>query len=216
MRIRFNKNALNNLKDSQYCYFNDSIKNNIKFNNHNPIYLEIGCGKGDFILNNALNNPKINYIGLEKNSTILNKALIKIQKNNLQNVKFINCDAKDLLNVLGTNCIDKIYLNFSDPWPKKRHIKRRLTNPVFLDLYKQILKPNSMIEFKTDNDMLYNYTLNEVLLEHKDKYKVIYYTNDLYSNLNNKYNVNNIASEYEKKFCLINKNINKIIFSFII
>ena len=217
MRLRNDKNAINILLDNQKWYLHEpkQISNSI-FNNNQKIELEIGMGKGNFIINKALQNPKINYIGLEKNLVICSKAIKKIIKSesDLNNLKIINIDAKNLNLIFACNSIDKIYLNFSDPWPKKRHIKNRLTNPSFLKIYKQIIKKDGWIEFKTDNDDLFKYTL-EVLKENKDWCEIIYYTTDLYSNLDNEYNFNNIATEYEIKFHNLNKNINKIIFKFI-
>lgn len=217
MRLRNDKNAINILLDNQKWYLHEpkQIINSI-FNNNQKIELEIGMGKGNFIINKALQNPKINYIGLEKNLVICSKAIKKIIKTecDLNNLKIINIDAKILNLIFACNSIDKIYLNFSDPWPKKRHIKNRLTNPSFLKKYQQIIKKDGWIEFKTDNDDLFKYTL-EVLKENKDWCEIIYYTTDLYSNLDNEYNFNNIATEYEIKFHNLNKNINKIIFKFI-
>lgn len=217
MRLRNDKNAINILLDNQKWYLHEPnrIDNNI-FNNNQKIELEIGMGKGNFIINKALQNPEINYVGLEKNLVICSKAIKKIIKSesDLNNLKIINIDAKNLNTIFTYNSIDKIYLNFSDPWPKKRHIKNRLTNPSFLKIYKQILRNNGWIEFKTDNDDLFKYTL-EVLKENNDWCEIIYYTTDLYSNLDNEYNLNNIATEYEMKFHNLNKNINKIIFKFI-
>lgn len=217
MRLRNDKNAINILLENQKWYLHEpkQISNSI-FNNNQKIELEIGMGKGNFIINKALQNPKINYIGLEKNLVICSKAIKKIikSKSDLNNLKIINIDAKNLNLIFACNSIDKIYLNFSDPWPKKRHIKNRLTNPSFLKIYKQIIKKDGWIEFKTDNDDLFKYTL-EVLKENKDWCEIIYYTTDLYSNLDNEYNFNNIATEYEIKFHNLNKNINKIIFKFI-
>ncbi len=217
MRLRNDKNAINILLENQKWYLHEpkQISNSI-FNNNQKIELEIGMGKGNFIINKALQNPKINYIGLEKNLVICSKAIKKIIKSesDLNNLKIINIDAKNLNLIFACNPIDKIYLNFSDPWPKKRHIKNRLTNPSFLKIYKQIIKKDGWIEFKTDNDDLFKYTL-EVLKENKDWCEIIYYTTDLYSNLDNEYNFNNIATEYEIKFHNLNKNINKIIFKFI-
>jgi tRNA (guanine-N7-)-methyltransferase len=123
-------------------------------------------------------------------------------------------DASELENIFSESMINKIYLNFSDPWPKKRHEKNRLTNWKFLYIYQKILLPNKTIEFKTDNDLLYLYTLNDVILNSIDKINLIYNTENLYENIENKYNFDNVQTEYEKKFLNINKNINKIIYNF--
>lgn len=179
-----------------------------------PIYLEIGSGKGDFLITHALNNPNNFYIGIEKYSTVILKALKKIERNKLKlnNLVFVCTDAKDIDVKKFRNKVSKIYLNFSDPWPKKRHAKRRLTSSSFLELYKKILVKGGFVEFKTDNDDLYAYSL-ETLKSRKD-IKVLYKTNNLYKNLNNKFNKDNVQTEYEKKFVQLQKNINKLIWKY--
>lgn len=173
-----------------------------------PIYLEIGSGKGGFLIAQALNNPKNFYIGVEKYSTVILKALKKIDRANLiiNNLVFVCADVAKLN---WKHKISGLYLNFSDPWPKKRHAKRRLTSPSFLDLYKKILKSKALIEFKTDNSDLYQYTL-EVLLNRKDL-DICYKTRDLYKEITNTINKNNVQTEYEKKFVALKKKINKIV-----
>lgn len=220
MRLRFNKEAKSLIHQDQKYFVNTESLVGIDphtwfANTNNPIYLEIGMGKGNFVINNAFQNPNINYIGLEKFDTVLWKAIRKAQLTDLENLKMISFDAINLNQLFIPHVIDKIYLNFSDPWPKDRHQKRRLTHPVFLDLYKSILKKDGVIEFKTDNDGLFNWTINEVLLAHPDQYQIIYQTNDLYTHLDESYNVNNIPTEYETKFHNLGKNINKVIFKFI-
>lgn len=208
-RLRTNTNAPLLIKEFiNYCELNDLPLSK------KPIHIEIGSGKGDFLIELALKNPSIQYVGIEKYSTVILKALKKIKRNNLKlnNLYFCCIDAGEIdVNIL-RNKVSKLYLNFSDPWPKKRHAKRRLTSPAFLDFYKQILKPKSIIEFKTDNDGLYAYSL-EILQSRKD-IKIHYFTNDLYGDLNNKMNINNVQTEYEKKFVKMGKNINKIVFSY--
>ncbi len=218
MRLRNDKNAINILLANQQWYIHNplDIKHDPTYLNNHPNYLEIGMGKGQFIINNALSHPDINYIGLELNQVICSKAIKKIVATNqpLTNLKILNANALSITEFFNPESIDKIFLNFSDPWPKKRHTKNRLTNPRFLELYKVILKPEAVIELKTDNDGLYEYTM-EVLSENKDKYEIIYNTTDLYTDLNNPLNQNNIPTEYETRFHNQGKNINKIIFKFI-
>ncbi len=218
MRLRNDTNAINILLANQKWYVHDplSIKSDKGYLDSKPNYLEIGMGKGQFIINNALAYPDINYIGLELNRVICSKAIKKILATNepLDNLKILNANALVITEIFNPQSIDKIFLNFSDPWPKKRHTKNRLTNPRFLELYRVILKPDAVVELKTDNDGLYAYTM-EVLEENKDKYQLIYNTTDLYADLNNSLNANNIPTEYETRFHSEGKNINKIIFKFI-
>ncbi|MGL4950621.1 MAG: tRNA (guanosine(46)-N7)-methyltransferase TrmB [Mycoplasma sp.] len=183
------------------------------FNNSNPVYLEIGMGKGQFLIQHALNNPNINYIGIEKNTVICSKAIKKYLAlgEKLKNFKLLNMDANKLPECFAPNSISKIYLNFSDPWPKARHAKNRLTNIRFLNLYKEILISEGVIEQKTDNESLYTYSL-EVINEN-DSVLLLYTTNDLYRDIEHSQNLNNIPTEYETRFSQI-KNINKIIFKF--
>ena len=127
------------------------------FNNDNPIYLEIGMGKGKFLLEHAKTNPNINYIGLEKFDSVIVQAVEKIYPCNLNNILLLNVDAEELLDIFEENEINKIFLNFSDPWPKNRHEKRRLSHANFLNRYEVIL--NGDIEMKTDNRELFEFSL---------------------------------------------------------
>lgn len=218
MRLRKLHNAKEILNQNKNLFINNPKE--IKdwffiFNNKNKIYLEIGMGKGQFILQNAINNRDINYIGVELNETICAKAIKKINssENKIENIRILNFNAKELNEIFKQREISKIFLNFSDPWPKARHEKNRLTSNKFLDIYKNILTKDGIVEFKTDNDQLYEYS-KDVLLNRKD-IKIIYFTNNLYQELDNEFNKNNIATEYENKFVLQDKNINKIIFKFL-
>lgn len=130
---------------------------NTLFKNDNPIYLEIGMGKGKFLLEHAKNNPNINYIGLEKFDSVIVQAVEKIYPCNLNNILLLNVDAEELLDIFDENEISKIFLNFSDPWPKNRHEKRRLSHANFLNRYQKILKGD--IEMKTDNRELFEFSL---------------------------------------------------------
>lgn len=170
------------------------------FNNDNEIHLEIGMGKGDFIIGMARKYPNINFIGLEKYDSVIVRALEKIE--NLNNLRLIRMDALEIEEVFDKE-IDVLYLNFSDPWPKKRHENRRLTSLNFLKKYDNIFKGEKRIIQKTDNRKLfeysvmsyvdYNYKINEISLN--------LYEDDL---------ADNVATEYEKKFVAKGQNIYKI------
>ncbi|MEG2457688.1 MAG: tRNA (guanosine(46)-N7)-methyltransferase TrmB [Bacilli bacterium] len=168
------------------------------FNNNNSIYIEIGCGKGAFIIESAYANPNINYIAVDAYASVLLSVVKKLSNTNISNLKIICIDAKRLDEVFNKE-IDKIYLNFSDPWPKKRHYKRRLTSYVFLDIYDKIFKSTNVIEQKTDNDDLFDFSL--VSLSDYG-YEIIESDNDYLSD---------ICTEYELKFKNANKKINHLI-----
>lgn len=205
MRLRNVKGAKEKILSSRYIIDNpfDNINNwNKVFNNNNPIYIEIGMGKGKFIIENAINNPNINYIGIEKFDSVIVRAIEKVEEFDIPNLKFIRMDATRIDEVFNKE-IDKIYLNFSDPWPKDRHAKRRLTSYVFLEKYDKVFKNDKIIEMKTDNIDLFNYSLDS-LKEYG--YNIEYITNDLH-----KENVDNVMTEYEERFSKLNIKINKLI-----
>ena len=167
------------------------ITDNINFNNNNDIYIEIGMGKGNFILNNALNNPNIKYIGIEKYSSVASIAIKKMRDYKLDNLKVIISDVINLEELL-KHKVKVIYLNFSDPWPKKRHAKRRLTSENFLKLYDEFFKDKCTIILKTDNDDFFAYSLESL----KDYgYEIVELSYDLHST-----SIPNIMTEYEEKF----------------
>lgn len=188
MRLRNIKNADEIVNNSKYV-INEIDENTFK--NNNPIYLEIGMGKGDFIINNAIRNLNTNYIGIEKYKSVLVKAVQKLGDKEIDNLKIICMDAKEI-NVLNTK-IDLLYLNFSDPWPKKRHALRRLTSPIYLEKYENIFKDKKHIIMKTDNRKLFEYSIKSFT---DYEYKIEDICLDLY-----KENIeDNIPTEYEKKF----------------
>lgn len=205
MRLRNVKNKDNIMAMGRYYIDNPmdykGIWNNV-FSNNNPIYIEIGMGKGDFIVENAKNNPDINYIGIEKYDSVIVRTIQKSNELELDNLKLIRLDAIFLDKVFDKE-VDLIYLNFSDPWPKDRHEKRRLTSYNFLSIYDKIFKDRARIEMKTDNIDLFNYSLGS--LENYG-YDICYVTNDLH-----KENVYNVMTEYEKKFSSLGVKINKFI-----
>ena len=161
------------------------------FDNNNPIYIEIGMGKGNFIIENAKRYPDINFIGIEKYDSVIVRAIQKSNELELNNLKIVRMDAKKMEEVFDKE-IDTIYLNFSDPWPKDRHAKRRLTSPRFLARYDSIFKNKKHIIMKTDNIDLFNYSV-ESLKEYG--YNINDISNDLHS-----YKDNIITTEYEDKF----------------
>lgn len=193
MRIRKVKNK-DKMYDSNLIIFNpENYKNNWNkfFNNSNPIYLEIGMGKGNFIIENALRYPNINFIGLERFDDIIYKAFIKLESK-LPNLIFIKGDADNLLDYFSKE-INLLYLNFSDPWPKTRHAKRRLTHENFLKLYESVLIDNGEVHFKTDNRGLFEFSL--VSMSHYGM-KLNYVSLDLHAEMPE----DNVMTEYEEKF----------------
>lgn len=194
MRLRNVKDAKDIVSNSKYVINNpQEYKGSFSklFNNSNPISLEIGMGKGDFIINMAIKYPDINFIGLEKYQSIIVRAIQKLENLNLNNLKLICMDAKELNEVFAKE-IDTIYLNFSDPWPKKRHAKRRLTSDTFLPIYDSLFKKDKRIVQKTDNVGLFEYSI--VSLSNYG-----YVIKDISLDLHNT-SKENIMTEYEKKF----------------
>ena len=186
MRMRNPKNTDEILNSCNYFLTEDL------FNNDNDICLEIGMGKGNFLLGMCLNHPNINYIGVEKYSSVICSAIKKINEYELDNLKILNIDVMDIPEYLYGK-IKTIYLNFSDPWPKKRNTKRRLTSENFLKLYDNLFKGEKHIILKTDNDDFYEFS-KESLLSYG--YKIINETYDLH----NSDITDSPKTEYEEKF----------------
>lgn len=164
------------------------------FGNDHPIHIEVGMGKGQFIIEMAKRNPEINYIGIEKYSSVLVRAVEKLEDFEQNNLRLIRMDAENIEEVFDKDEVDRIYLNFSDPWPKDRHAKRRLTSTRFLERYNNILTPEGRVMFKTDNKDLFGFSLEQVeeagwILEN--------HTYDLH---HSEYNEENVMTEYEEKF----------------
>ena len=167
------------------------------FGNDRPVYLEIGMGKGRFLMNMAKEHPLVNFVGIERYSSVLLRALEKYdteEYKDLQNIRFLCMDATEIENVFNQGEIRKIYLNFSDPWPKARHARRRLTSRTFLDRYAKILPPGGNLEFKTDNTELFRFSLEEI--REKEGWRLDKYTYDLHRN--DEMNQGNIMTEYEE------------------
>lgn len=182
---------MRNPKDKEIVIANCDYFFNDNFDNDNPICLEIGMGKGQFILNMAINNPNINFIGVEKYSSVASVAIKKINEYKPSNLKILIGDIANIQDKL-SNKIDTIYLNFSDPWPKDRHAKRRLTSPKYLAIYDNLFKGKAHIIQKTDNDKLFSYSLEQFSL---NGYKINRVSYDLHSE-----DMSNVETEYEEKF----------------
>lgn len=179
------------------------------FGNKHPIRIEIGMGKGRFLLNMAKQNPGINFVGVERYSSVLLRAIEKYDTeefNELKNIRFVCMDARKIDEVFAPDEVDRIYLNFSDPWPKARHVKRRLTSVEFLERYENVLVPYGTVEFKTDNTELFNFSLEQVK---EAGWTLQSFTYDLHHN--EEMNKGNIMTEYEEKFSKKGNPINKMI-----
>ena len=174
------------------------------FGNEKPIRLEIGMGKGDFIIGIAKLNKDINFVGIEHFTTVCAIASKKINESeDADNIRVMCYDAENLEKIFAPKSLDAIYLNFSDPWPKKRHAKRRLTSPSFLAIYTKLLKDDGKIIMKTDNDGLFEYSVETIPT---CGYKLIECTTDYQFDENN-----DSMSEYERRFRSIGKNINRLV-----
>ena len=181
------------------------------FGNDHPIRIEVGMGKGQFILEQASRNPDVNFVGIEKYSTVLLKAIRKREQMELSNIYFLCEDARELAEIFGPGEVERIYLNFSDPWPKARHAKRRLTYRGRLQNYKKVLKLDGFIEFKTDNEGLFAFTLEEI---EACGYEMIEMSRDLHGEAQGVHGEKSrrFMTEYEEKFSGQGKNINFVRF----
>lgn len=198
MRLRHKPHAIPKMQESDYIIFeakDHKGKWQEIFKNENEIELEIGAGKGDFIVNKAERNPDVNYLALEMNTNAFVSACEKIEEEELTNVFGIVGKAEELLDMFEDNEISKIYLNFSTPWPKKRHNKRRLSHENFLKLYEKICKPEAELELKTDNEEFFDASL--LYMEDFDM-KILEVDRNLSED-------DSIVTEYERKFR--NKNM---------
>lgn len=185
---------------------------NQEFQNERPLHIEIGMGKGQFLLTLAAENPQINYVGIERYSSVLLRAVEKFQELEAEgkapaNIRFICMDANDLPTVFAPAEVSRIYLNFSDPWPKARHARRRLTSNEFFKLYDKVLTADGTVEFKTDNRPLFDFSVEEL------KTSELFVLDQLSYDLHNdsKMNQGNIMTEYEAKFSSMGNPICKLI-----
>jgi len=200
MRLRKVKNAEEVLNNSQDICIENPVELkgrwSFVFSSNNPIYLEIGSGKGQFISLSASLNSNINYIGMEKMTSVIVRAIEKVKALNLPNCMLLCKDGQDVCDYFNKGEIDRIYLNFSDPWPKKRHEKRRLTSLPFLNKYRAILNKDGLIIFKTDNYDFYLYPLLTLKEELNEDMK--------YGEMKEK---EDATSEFEDKFRKLGKPI---------
>ena len=198
MRLRNIPGARQTISESPWIVQDPaSVKGKWKerFGNDHPVHLEIGTGKGKFINRLAQENPEISYVGIEKYSSVLIRALDKLDESQITNLLFIRGDAELICEYFGEGEVDRIYLNFSDPWPKDRHAKRRLPSKEFLRRFAQILTEDGTIEFKTDNRELFDFAVDEV---EAGGFKILQITYDLHNDP--VMNEGNIMTEYEERF----------------
>ena len=210
MRLRNIPGSRETIAASEYVVHEDVMKEkrgkwNTVFGNDHPVYLEVGMGKGRFITELAALYPERNYIGIEKYSSVLVRALEKLEAQPLPNLRLIRMEAENLPDIFAPGEVTGIYLNFSDPWPKDRHTKRRLTSVPFLTLYWQILKPEGLVEFKTDNRPLFDFSLESV---EEAGWKLLSHTFDLHRSPMAE---GNVMTEYEEKFSALGNPICKLI-----
>lgn len=209
MRLRKKKNTPRRLEEYQDFFINLETEefegfSNI-FGNENPVHIEIGAGKGDFITTLAKENPNVNYLAFEKCADVIAIAATKAE--GIPNLRFANIDAELIDRVFPKGSVERIYLNFSDPWPKGRHRKKRLTHKTFLKKYQTILVPDGELHFKTDNVRLFRFSL----LETKEfGMKWLLLTFDLHS----EHPQGNIMTEYERRFSSMGYPIQKLIAKF--
>lgn len=209
MRLRNVKGSREEIQLSEYTVNEpEKYKGRWKefFGNDNPVYIEVGMGKGKFITEMAQLHPEINFIGIEKYSSVLIRAIEKRKELEINNLMFIRMDAENIEDVFEKNEVAGIYLNFSDPWPKDRHAKRRLTSRQFLARYDKILAGDGVIEFKTDNRDLFDFSLEEAP---EAGWEIIASTYDLHAD--EKMSEGNVMTEYEEKFSSKGNPIHKMI-----
>ena len=209
MRLRNIKGSRENIQASKYVvqeYREQKGKWRELFGNDHPIHIEIGMGKGRFLMDMATLHPEINYVGIEKYSSVLLRGIQKQEELQLPNVMFIRMEAEYITEVFAKDEVDRIYLNFSDPWPKDRHAKRRLEAREFLKRYNEILVPEGGVEFKTDNMDLFEFALEEV---EPAGWKLRQWTKDLHHDP--KMNAGNVMTEYEERFSSVGNPICKYV-----
>ncbi len=214
MRLRNIPGSREAIAESRYVIHEEEMREkkgrwNTVFDRAQPLYLEIGMGKGQFLTRLAQLHPDRNYVGIEKYSSVLVRALEKRGQNPaLTNLLFLRMEAEDLTDVFGPGEVSGIYLNFSDPWPKDRHAKRRLPGREFLTRYDQVLTPDGRVEFKTDNRTLFDFALEEA---HAAGWRLDACTFDLHHD--EIMLPGNVMTEYEERFSAQGNPICKLIIS---
>jgi tRNA (guanine-N7-)-methyltransferase len=214
MRLRNIRGAKDAISESPYVVQDPQARKGIwaaAFPKKQPLHIEVGMGKGRFLMDMAKLHPEINYIGIEMYDSVLLRALQKMDERaeageKPQNLMFMRVDARHLPDIFEKGEVDKIYLNFSDPWPKARHAKRRLTSREFLARYEKILAAQGCVEFKTDNRPLFEFSLEEVT---EAGWELLASTFDLHHD--EKLMEGNVMTEYEEKFSSMGNPICKLI-----
>lgn len=210
MRLRHKPYAKEKIEDHpQYVVIKDENTKGrwqSRFTQKQPLHVEIGCGKGRFIVEMAKRYPEINFIGIELQTSVIVTALEKQIEEKLPNLQFLQANANELESYFEVNEVDRIYLTFSDPWPKNRHEKRRLTYKDFLEIYKTILKKDGELHFKTDNQGLFEYSLVSF-----SQFKAV--LKEVYLDLH-KTDQENIMTEFEEKFSKKGNRICKAVLTF--
>ncbi len=213
MRLRNVPQAAGAIEASPYCITDPRLLKGqwtSLFNNENPIHLEIGTGKGQFLMQLAAQNPDINYLGIERADSVIYRAVQKLESDPIPNLFFVCAWADYIEEYFDNSEISRIYLNFSDPWPKDRHAKRRLTSDGFLKMYSNILAPNGQLIFKTDNRGLFDFSVEEMQSnQHGFSLDDVCY--DLHADPIR--SEGNVMTEYEAKFSANGTPINRMIAS---
>ena len=211
MRLRNVAGSREVISESRFVIQNPKERKNRwneLFGNSNPIHIEIGMGKGRFIMDMARLHPEINYVGIEKYSSVLIRGIQKMEIEEFPNLYFIRMDAEEIMEVFGQEEVEKIYLNFSDPWPKDRHAKRRLPSREFLNRYNEILSKEGNLEFKTDNKELFTFALEQLEAAgwHLDQVTYDLHNDEVMME-------GNVMTEYEERFSSMGNPIYKYVIS---
>ena len=195
-RYEFNKNSSFIIQDGKPLFSKTKGRWSIIFKNNNPIHLELGCGNGEYTISNSKNYPNCNFIGIDIKGSRLWKGAKYLEKNNVKNALFLRIQIENILDFFDENEVKEIIISFPDPRPKKRDIKKRLTNLKFLDLYHKIILNGGKLMLKTDDKDLFDYSIDQI----KDsKFKQLNYSDNLYSSQKFEY-IKGVKTKYEKKF----------------